>query len=187
MKSLVAVLALVLLAGCGSTPKAAFYTLRAGEPGQAAGVATMSVGVGPVSLPEAVDRPQMVLRGQGNAVEIDEFNRWAEPLESEIPRVVAGGLAARLPEAYVAVFPFSASLEPDLRVELDVQRFESVLDAAALVEVHWVVKDREGHVVAKGRAVEREPAAEGYQALVEAHARALDRVAAQIVPALGKQ
>ena len=74
-------------AGCAS-PRSNFYTLNsAAKP--VATRADTSVSVGPVSVPAAVDRPQIVMRLGPNRVAIDEFHRWASPLPDAIARVVA--------------------------------------------------------------------------------------------------
>ena len=48
--------------------------------------------VGPVTVPELVDRPQMVTRVSDNEVAVNEFARWGESLKSNIPRVIASNL-----------------------------------------------------------------------------------------------
>ncbi|MDQ1277092.1 MAG: uncharacterized protein QG555_131, partial [Thermodesulfobacteriota bacterium] len=53
---------------------------------------TLTITVGPVSLPAAVDRPQLVLSVTPNQVAVDEFNRWASPLKGDIARVIAENL-----------------------------------------------------------------------------------------------
>ena len=66
-------------AGCGSSPPSRFYTLS-GTTAAAAAPSNLSIAVGPVTIPGAVDRPQMVVTTGANQVELDEFNRWAAPL-----------------------------------------------------------------------------------------------------------
>jgi len=84
-----AALCVAAAAGCGSTPKAHFYTLSAvpAAAGATAPSATAGYGVavGPITVPEAVDRPQIVVRLSPSQVEISELHRWAAPLKSEIP------------------------------------------------------------------------------------------------------
>jgi ABC-type transport auxiliary lipoprotein component len=98
-------LSLALLAvGCGTPPKEYFYTLSDYTSGDYtlgdlatgdAGGSNYSVAIAPVSVPEDVDRPQMVVRAGGHRVEMSELHRWAEPLKSEIPRVLAVHLRIR--------------------------------------------------------------------------------------------
>lgn len=54
---------LLLLAACGATLKESFYTLSGPQsPAPTGSASSLSVFVGPVSVPEAVDRLSMVLR-----------------------------------------------------------------------------------------------------------------------------
>ncbi|MBS1138077.1 MAG: hypothetical protein H6R11_2031, partial [Proteobacteria bacterium] len=107
-----AALCVAAAAGCGSTPKAHFYTLSAvpAAAGATAPSATAGYGVavGPITVPEAVDRPQIVVRLSPSQVEISELHRWAAPLKSEIPRVIAEHLTRLLDTARVWAYPGAA-------------------------------------------------------------------------------
>jgi uncharacterized protein len=181
-----AVLAVFALAGCGSSPKVEFYTLSSATapPGTTAAAAYV-VAIGPVTVPEAVDRPQFVTRAAGNQVAIDEFARWAAPLRSEIPRVIAANLAQLLNGARVFAYPQGANVEADCKVLIDVQRFDSVPGDAAAVEVLWTVRPVKGGAQKAGRSAVREPAGgPGYDALAAAHGRALSAVSRDIAEAI---
>lgn len=183
---LLSCLALAGLAGCASPLPERFYTLEAraaAEP--AAAPVAYSVAVGPVSVPDLIDRPQMVLRADANRVTIAEQARWAEPLKSSIARVIAGNLAQLLNGARVAVYPQSASDGADYRVFIDVQRFESALGTAATIELLWTVRAATGKAEKAGRSVIREAAAGGdHEALVAAHERALAALSRDIAAAV---
>jgi uncharacterized lipoprotein YmbA len=177
------VIALALAAGCGSSPAVRYYTLDAAEAPAAAaapGKAELTVTVGPVSVPDAVDRPQIVLRVGANRVERSEFDRWGEALKLAIPRVVAASLGRELASAQV--FVYSPSAPPaDFRVLIDVERFESEPAKAVTVEASWSILPRAMGAPKAGRSVAREPVgAAGYDALVSAHSRALVAVSRDI-------
>src|SRR5258706_3147073 len=88
-----AILAATLATACsliGGGLKENFYVLSGPEnPPPAASPDSLVIYVGPVAVPEAVDRAPMVLHNSANAVELSEEHRWAEPLKTAIPRVVA--------------------------------------------------------------------------------------------------
>lgn len=179
-----AVLAAATLAGCGNPLKERFFTLSSGAAREGTGTAAAySVAVGPVSVPELVDRPQLVLRVSANEVMIAEQARWAEPLKSEIPRVIAGNLAQLL-NARVSAFPQNTGGDADYRVTVDVQRFDSKLGDAATVEALWTVRPAKG-APKSGRVMVREATgAAGYDALVVSHGRALAAVSRDIADAI---
>jgi uncharacterized protein len=182
-----ALLGLVLLAaGCGSTPVARFYTLSAlATPAPAATEADLSVAVGPVSVPIAVDRPQIVVSVTGNQVWLDEFNRWASPLASNIARVVAQNLSAMLGTPRVALSAQTLGAGVDYRAAVEVQRFESAPGEAATLDAVWTVRaDKDGRAHA-GRTIAREaPADRSYDALAAAHSRAVARLSQDIAEAV---
>ena len=178
-------LASALALGCGTTAPARFYTLEstatatAADPGE-----HYAVIVGAVSVPASVDRPQLVVQLSTNQVEIDEFDRWAAPLDDAIARVVAGDLAALLGTPDVAAVPI-ANFEPTHRVTLDVQRFESAPGRSALVEALWTVRRTSGGAPRSGRSIAQETVADAsIDALAAAHSRALAKVSADIAAAI---
>src|SRR5258705_10013539 len=128
------VLVLALAAGCASSPQASFYTLSPERPQGHDDTGTpAAITIATVTVPEIVDRPQFVLRVDANQVTLDEFARWAEPLKSQIRRVIAADLALQFPGALVSGYP--QNLDPALIyfVSVDVQSFESALGQAASV------------------------------------------------------
>jgi uncharacterized lipoprotein YmbA len=178
--------ALALLAvGCASAPSS-FYTLSAiPAPTPAASPSTVSVAVSPVLVPAAVDRPQIVVSMGPNRVRLDEFNRWASPLQSNIARVVAENLVGLLGTARVATSPQTLSAEADYRVAIEVQAFESAPGEAATLDAVWAVRRARGGKSSTGRTTAREAAPEpGYEALAAAHSRALARLSRDIAEAV---
>ena len=178
-----------VLTGCGSSPPARFYVLSVAPSvateGTEQALADYSVTVGPVSLPDAVDRPQLVVRVGANQVALLEEHRWAEPLKSEISRVVAENLAQLLGTKQVVTYPQNTSRDPDYRVLLDIQRFDSAVGQSARVDAVWTVRGAAGSALKTGRTVAREATAgDSYDALVAAHSRALATVSAKIAEAI---
>ncbi len=170
-------------AGCGTTPDSTFYTLNTEAGAENAGKSTISIVVGPVTVPEAVDRPQLVISATGNRLKIEEFHRWAEPLKAEIPRVIAAQLGRDLGTSRTAAFSDVALADPDFRVLIDIQRFESQRGGNAAVDALWTVRTREGKSVT-GRTIARESAEDSYESLVAAHRRALATVSRAIAAAI---
>jgi uncharacterized protein len=150
----------------------------------ASALAAASVVVGPVTLPELVDRPQLVVRVAPNRVAILESERWAEPLRSQIPRVIAEDLGRLLGSGRVASYLQHSGTEAGCRVLLDIERFEASPGEAVRVEAVWSLR-RAGGVALSGRSRVHEAAAgEGYDALVAAYGRALLAVSADLAQAI---
>jgi uncharacterized protein len=174
---------LILVAGCAS-PASRFYTLSAAST-PATTSSDLSVTLGPVSVPAAVDRPQIVVRTGPNQVRMDEFNRWAAPLQNGIARVVAENLVAILGTPSVTVSPLTLSEGADYRVALEVQRFESAPGDAATLDAVWAVSRTKDGKAQTGRTTVREPSPDkGFDALAAAHSRAIARLSQDIAAAV---
>ena len=172
----------MLLLGCGSTPKESFYTLSSAPPVESS-TAAVSIHVSTVSLPDAVDRTPMVIRTGPNQVEIEDFHRWAEPLKTAIPRVLAANLSQLVGGARVSSGR-QGGTPADYRVNVEIARFESSFAEGATLEATWSVTGKSGAPV-NGRTLARAPSASGDHAgIASAHSRALDQLAREIAAAI---
>lgn len=171
------------LGGACASPLSSFYTLDSTATSDGGPATRYSVVVGSVTIPSSVARPQMVVQQSANQVEIDEFHRWAAPLDESIARVVARDLSALLGTPDVATGSV-ANFHPMYRVTLDVQRFQSTLGASALVDALWTVR-KLGGPPRSGRSIAQETVSgTDYAALAAAHSRALAKVSADIAAAI---
>jgi uncharacterized lipoprotein YmbA len=173
------------LCGCGTSPQERFFTLSSDLPAQAATAArerTYLIVVGPVTVPDLVDRPQFVLRS-GSRVEIAEQARWAAPLKSEIARVIADHLARLVDDARTATSEQRAAGAADYRVLIDIQRFDSAPQQDATIQALWTVRGKNAEPLS-GSSLVSEPAGVGYDALVAAHGRGLSRISRDIAAAI---
>jgi uncharacterized lipoprotein YmbA len=138
-------LALVLLlAGCGSSPPSKFYVLTADPvPPRAGAAAANTVALGRVTLPGALDRPQIARRRGANEIVFSEEERWAGPLDDMLRRVLADDLAARLP-AGVMLVESSAKPPPVATIALDVSRFDADETGAVTLAARWEAIGRNG-------------------------------------------
>jgi uncharacterized lipoprotein YmbA len=184
MRPVVIALVALLLAACGSSPPTRFYALDA--PGSGAGARELpgpSIAIGPVTVPEAVDRAQVVTRRGANEVRIEEFSQWAAPLNAEITRVVAEQLALLRPDARIAPSAAAPAL-PDYRVAIDVRRFELTPGEGAALDATWTVW-ADGKALRSARAAFVEAATDpSIEALVAAQSRSAARLARDIAAAL---
>lgn len=175
----------VLGVGCSSTPQARFYTLSPTSTPPAAS-SELSVAVGPVAVPAAVDRPQIVVSLGPNSVWLDEFNRWAAPLQDDIARVVAENLVAMLGTPRVARASQTVSAGFSYRAVIAVESFESVPGEMARLDAVWTVSRSTDATTQTGRTTVREQTTEkSYESLAAAHSRAVGKLSRDIADAVG--
>jgi hypothetical protein len=181
MRRLLCALA-VALAGCGTPAQLNYFTLTAPAPSASPAAArSPSVYVGPVTIPEAVDRPQMVRRLAANQVEIADLDRWAEPLKAAIPRVLADAIGRELGTSTVMTSRQSATLAFDYRVAVDIERFDFSAGDGAAVDALWTIRAGPDGAPRTGRSQARESAGSGApEAMAAAQSRALEAVARDI-------
>lgn len=145
-------LLLAFAAGCaGPSPRSNYYLLSA-LPDQEIGPKTtaasdgLSIGIGPVSFPDYLDRQQIVIRTGPNEVSFSEFDRWAEPLKNNFMRVLKEDLVDRLRTDNIFIYPWPPDIVFEFQVSVEVIRFEAQPGDSAKLDVQWMIlraQDRE--------------------------------------------
>jgi len=178
--------AVVFVAGClgpQQDPSAYFLLSPAPAPVQVA-PAQVVLGLGPVTIPGYLDRPQIVTRLSDNEIALAEADRWAEPLGGHITRTLEESLARLLPGSSYVDYPWFASEAPDFAITLEVRRFEADVNGDVVLDATWrLIQD--GSVVA-GRAVSIDETASGLgqRAAVAAQSRALAELSSELAAAV---
>jgi uncharacterized lipoprotein YmbA len=173
-----------LAAGCGTSPPARFYTLSATAT-PAAAPSNLLVAVGPVTIPSVVDRPEIVVSLGRNELWLDEYNRWAAPLQDNLARAVAENLVAMLGTPRVILYPQQLATDPDYRVAIEIRTFESMPASAIRLDAVWTLRRAKDGKTETGRTSVREAVPEaGYEALAAAHSRAVARLSQDIADAV---
>jgi uncharacterized lipoprotein YmbA len=182
-----------LLAGCSSTPPTRFYKLNSLPGGQQENPAALlgmdiAIGVGPVELPEFLDRPQIVTRKSQNQLEIAEFHRWAASFPRDFSRVLAKNISTLLPTDRVAVYPWEDAFSPTYQVKLDVEQFDGQLGERVLLRVIWSLVGQEGkkELVVRKTLIEEPVLTNDYEGLVAAQSNALATLSREIVEEIRK-
>lgn len=179
---LLAVLLFVALAGgCASTPETRFYTLLAPAPATSEPVpaAAFAIEVLPVSVPEQVDVPQLVLRRSDGELSLVESRQWVAPLGREL----RAALADRLTRGLGARDVYRLAVVPGVqvwRVKVDVARFDSELGRYVLLDAGWSIGGNGTGARLTCATQVREAVGNDYEALVAGHQRALARIADRI-------
>jgi len=185
-----AAIVLLLVAACAGTSPTQFYTLSSIQlPPKDVGNPKTVVAVGPVVLPDYLDRPQIVTRASGNRVMLAEFNSWVEPINGMFIRVLVENLSLLLATDNVIALPQRRPMRLDYQVEVDVSRFDADLSGRALLDARWRVFGRDGdRLIGEGRSTIVEPAAQpgDYEAIVAAMSRAMGQMSNAIASTIEK-
>lgn len=133
-------LAAIALAGCASSPPNRYFTLSAEPPASSAPPRTADWRLASVRLPGVSDRPQLVVRTGPQTVRILEFDKWAEPLDDLVPRVLAQDLALRQ--------GVQAANGPSVRLFVVVDDFMADESGSARLSGRWWRQSPEGQPAA---------------------------------------
>jgi len=178
-----------ILTGCASSPSSKFYQLN---PVQSITLVSdvspyhgLVIAIGPVRIPDYLDRPQIVTRAGKDELKLSEFDRWAGSLESDVNRILVEDISSLLPADRFSVVRWVPYLESQVptsyRVEVLVDRFEGTLGDSALLKAQWRVFAQDRRLLLqKESRISEQTNGSSYDALVAALSSALERLSRDI-------
>ncbi len=178
----------LMLFGCTRSKPAKFYLLHPLQEAAAEKLSarSLSIGVGPVDIPEYLDRPQMVIRVSSGEVRLADFERWAEPLKANFPRVLGENLSQLLATDRISIFPWTGDPHIDYRVTVEVIRFDGAPGTAVLLDARWsLIAEEAGKTLTQKKSVITIPAeGQDFVGLVAAQSKAVAALSREIAAAI---
>lgn len=191
IRALAALLPALMLASCaGTSAPTQFYTLAPtveASASKAPVAKKLFVGVGPVTLADYLDRPQIIVRDSAYKVTLSTFDNWAGPLDTGLPTVLVANLAALLPQDDVVMVPQPFVTPLDYQVRINFSRFDIDGAGNAVTEAQWQVFDvKKNAIIATQNSVLREAAGTGTgtEAGVAALSRTLGALSREMAKAI---
>lgn len=185
--ALVASCASILPGGCATTPNSRFYTISPVAKAAPAVVAEPSagalvLGIGPVTIPDYLDRPQIVVRSARNELVLSEFSRWAGSLQNDTARVLRENLEAMLAGDGISVTSWRRGIPNAYRVAVDISRFESADYGVVTLKAQWVIFGGEGSkmLMVRDSSIREEFFGGGIESVVTAMGKALEALGLEI-------
>lgn len=137
--------ALVGLAACADTPSPRVYTLAERPPAAPAGAARGdAVVVRSATLPKYLDRPQIVRYAGTYQLELNEMERWGEPLRDMVTRVLVQNLSVRMNGTPVFAESSLAASGAVTTVAVEIGRFDADPDGTVILAARWVTRSNAG-------------------------------------------
>src|SRR5258707_9240124 len=191
--AMLALAALLLLGGCGGGAPARLYLLT---PIRVDGAVHdpngSAIGVGPVVIPQYLDRVAIVIRASSNRLEFGEAAEWGGRLDDNITRVLAENLSDLLGTARVAIYPWNSGAAVGLQVSVEIVRFEREGKGAISLSAFWRITDtangaiRVTHRSTITTAIDPSPKqVASYEATVDLISDAVAGLSQEIAAALG--
>jgi uncharacterized lipoprotein YmbA len=179
----------LLVSGCSTGPPARLYVLTSLPRAESAPLATgdrdLSIGVGPVELPQYLNRSQIVTGEQSSELHSAVSAQWAEPLQDGFTRVLAENLSLLLATDRVALFPWKTFI-PEHQVVVEVTHFLGQTgDEVSLVAL-WSILTKDGReaLVSKKSSFREATGSSEYAALAAALSRTVAALSRDIAAAL---
>ncbi|NOQ63335.1 MAG: hypothetical protein GQ582_02335 [Methyloprofundus sp.] len=184
----------LLFSGCGGSPNARFYILNAIDqetsvPALIVEGHSITVKIGPVSIPDALDQPQVVSRTGKNTLLADEFNRWAGDFQYDIQRILGENISILLPTNQVTLSQEIILFPVDFQVIVNVRKFDGKLGDIVILNADWTVarKGKEKTVMARKSVLHEHTRGADYQAYVATQSRLLAKLSQEIADEIRKQ
>lgn len=181
-RTLLACLAAAALVQCHS-PDPTLYTLvpMNGAPDRAA---SGTMALARMEVAHYLDRPQIVRRHDVYALVTDDTERWAEPLDEMIPRILVAELTGRLPHMKIAQTSSGMLAVADTTLAVSIERFDEDADGTVVLDARWSVHGKEGDGPLDAVEITERAASGDADDLVAAMSRCLaelsDRLAASL-------
>ena len=116
------------------------------------------IGVGPIRLSQALDRPQIIIRTSHNEIRRADLERWAMPLGENFLNVLVDNLSALLVTGSIVKFPWKASIPINYQIVMEITRFDGMPGGNVDLRARWGILARDGReVLAKQRLALTEP------------------------------
>jgi len=187
----VAIIFLALaLAGClgGQSPPTSFYMLSPLNPPQAGTLAAtpdgrIRIGLSTVTVPEYLNRSEIVINLDNTVYQLADFSKWAEPLSDNLTRVLEENLTNLLHDDSIDIFLASdSSIPPDYRLEVDVLRLDGNLGDQVTLVAQWaLLAAEEDDLIVMRRSEYQASAADNtYKELVMAKSRTIEKLSQDI-------
>jgi len=183
----------LIVSGCTASKPSRFYVLTPLEASkEATGAKGPVLGVGPVVIPQYLDRPEIVTRSNDNRLDLAEFDQWGGRIGDNITRVLAENLSGLLKTDRVSIYPWTDSSALADQVTVDITQFERDQSGAVTLTAFWTIADvQSGKVRLNGRSNIQKaiaPAAAGaasaYDPIVAAMSEALASLSQEIATAI---
>lgn len=152
----------LLLLGCAQATPTRFYTLSSvpAAPADALPLPDpdLAVAIGSITLPDYLNRPQLVIRAGSNRVVLADFDNWVEPLQGMFARTLADNLSTLLGIDDVLTLPQRWPFRPKYQVDVEVVRFDIDASGRAVLDARWwLLGARSEQVLQSARTTLAEP------------------------------
>lgn len=140
----------LFLTACGTSPPAKFYILSPISVPIPSEKTILSdkdkvIAIGPVDIPEYLDRIEIVTRANEHQLMISEFDLWGGSIKTDISRILVENIAALLVGIdNVAVIVWKTTMTESYRIPVIISQFDGIPGGSLTLKAQWAVLDKDG-------------------------------------------
>ena len=173
MQRIILLAAAILFAAC-STPEQYYRLTAPAVPDtRATGLPT---GIGPVTIPAYIDRPELVFESESGQLQVPEGHRWSGPIKDEITRVLTAGIQAQKNRTPVFAYPWPPGTELARHIPITITEFTARSGTGVMLSATWEIDTTQRRIT-----IEQPILGDGYAAITTAQSAALEQLAQRIV------
>lgn len=145
-------------------------------------ISQVSLGVGPVILPDFIDKPAIVGLTHSSQVKVYGYHAWAGDLKEAIARVIVEDLSNHLQLDSVWAFPWDNRVRPNYQLRIEFENLSGVKGESVELLMKWTLLNKSGDkVLSAGKEkLEQETSSNSMDAYVTAMNDLVNSVAAMI-------
>ncbi|MDD2660646.1 MAG: PqiC family protein [Methylococcales bacterium] len=176
----------LLLSGCmNDSKRAQFYMLNADSGVAGATLAPSNelgpvIGLGPIRIPEYLNRPQMIVATADNQYQISEDHRWAERLDQNISLALFKALPHQLGTDRIVRFPWAQRQVVDYQVGIDILEFNVDARGRSRLIAQWFVKPKDKPAIDRRSEYQFPASTTDYALMVRAQSQCLTKLGEEI-------
>jgi uncharacterized protein len=176
----------IFLNGCLRVSKSVQFYMLSADSGQAGkslvptATQDLVIGLGPIHIPEYLNRPQMIVATSQNQYRLSEEHRWAERLDQNISHALFKSLPRQLGTDRIVRYPWSQRHTIDYQVGIDILEFNINANGQSILIAQWYVKSKDKPTIDKRSEYKSPASTTDHEMMVKAQSQCLTKLGKEI-------
>lgn len=142
------------------------------------------IGLGPIRLPEYLDRFQMVVAVSENKYKLIDGHRWAEKLDQNISLALFKTLPAQLDTDRMIRYPWPQRPGVDFQIKIDILELNIDEKGQSQLIAQWSIKSKDETILNKRSSFTAQASTTDIDKMVQAQSECLTKLGREIVSSL---
>jgi len=142
------------------------------------------IGLGPIRIPDYLNRPQMVVAISDNQYQLSEEHRWAERLDQNISLALTKFLPSQLGSNRIVRYPWAQRQVVDYQVSIDIIEFHIDALGQSRLTAQWLIKRKDQPDLNRRFAYQVSASTSDYEVMVNAQSACLIKLGQDITNTL---